>query len=332
MDRARFDKNYSKFFSLFAEFIPTLQDEKYITYHEKDVSFECNLDDTDMDEDELRSFKAFCHKKHPLICGKCEFDENTIKISHIPYWKYKIWLYEHWNPLDDEQLRRYMPESFKKLNDLQPKHLQRQGSDVYIQKAFMTRLKESVNSDELLLLFDNKSLYVTHNRNEFYNEDAKEEPTFSLNIKYRRTYIGGYSRFKNYHDDYYINSEVYDKFKLFMKPKIEGGANVVKSNHQGCYLIQLNCDKDTNKYKIGKSSNLLTRLKSTEYRNAYIYIAMFVQDEGLCEQEIIRTFTDKFELVAEDEDGNFGKETFRGNIYEMIKLFQEVCNKYINMD
>ena len=59
---------------------------------------------------------------------------------------------------------------------------------------------------------------------------------------------------------------------------------------------------------------------------------MFVQDEGLCEQEIIRVFTDKFELVAEDEDGNFGKETFRGNIYEMIKLFQEVCNKYINIE
>ena len=49
---------------------------------------------------------------------------------------------------------------------------------------------------------------------------------------------------------------------------------------------------------------------------------MYVTDEKECEKEIIREFT--------DSTGNYGGETFSGNIREMIKLFYNIyiCSKY----
>lgn len=117
-------------------------------------------------------------------------------------------------------------------------------------------------------------------------------------------------------------------FKSF-NDKLIKDKNNVKSNHQGCYLLQLNCDEGSNKYKIGKAKNLLERLKSTEYKNAFIYSTQFVQDEDACEREIIREFTSKFELVRHDTTGGFGSEMFAGDIKEMVRLFQEICNSYI---
>lgn len=117
-------------------------------------------------------------------------------------------------------------------------------------------------------------------------------------------------------------------FKSF-NDKLIKDRSKVKSNHQGCYLLQLNCDEGSNKYKIGKAKNLLERLKSTEYKNAFIYSTQFVQDEDLCEREIIREFTSKFELIRYDTTGGFGSEMFAGDIKEMVKLFQEICNRYI---
>lgn len=101
------------------------------------------------------------------------------------------------------------------------------------------------------------------------------------------------------------------------------------STHQGCYLIQLNCDEGTDKYKIGKSKNLYERMKSSEYRNCFIYSMMYASDEDRCEKEIIKEFDSQFTQVKHDTTGNYGREAYRGNIREMIKLFYEICSKYI---
>lgn len=118
----------------------------------------------------------------------------------------------------------------------------------------------------------------------------------------------------------------WNKFKEFMKTdsKIEEKT----TNHSGCYLLQLNCDKGSNKYKIGKSSNLLTRLKSTEYRNAFIKSCCYVSDINNCEKELISRFNSKFININDSEEGGFGNEIFEGNIKEMMNEFWDVCKKY----
>lgn len=115
--------------------------------------------------------------------------------------------------------------------------------------------------------------------------------------------------------------------KEFMEPS-SSTRTVVKTGHQGCYLIQLYCDKNTNKYKIGKSKNLLTRLKSAEYRNAFIYLTQFVTDENKCEKKIIEEFTKKFTCIKEDSQGGFGNETFSGDINDMMDEFYRICSHY----
>lgn len=103
---------------------------------------------------------------------------------------------------------------------------------------------------------------------------------------------------------------------------------VHETSHKGCYLIQLNCDRGTDKYKIGKAQNLLTRFKSSEYRNCFVVMTMNVSDEDECEKEIIKEFDSNFAQVRSDTNGNYGRETYRGNIKEMIKLFYNICMKY----
>lgn len=101
-----------------------------------------------------------------------------------------------------------------------------------------------------------------------------------------------------------------------------------ETSHRGCYLIQLNCDKGTDKYKIGKAQNLLTRFKAAEYRNCFIVMTINVSDEDECEKEIIKEFDSNFAQVRSDTSGNYGREAYRGDIKEMIKLFYDVCMKY----
>ena len=96
----------------------------------------------------------------------------------------------------------------------------------------------------------------------------------------------------------------------------------------GCYMIQLAADIGTKKVKIGKSQDLQKRLNSIEYRNArWIRVAnMKRKDE--CEKELIRAFNLKFENVRNADDGGFGREYFIGNMNEMIKEFERICDSY----
>ena len=96
----------------------------------------------------------------------------------------------------------------------------------------------------------------------------------------------------------------------------------------GCYLLQLNADQGTNKYKVGQSKNVLKRLKSVEYRNAVIYESIEVLRYQPCEHEILKVFRERFEWVRNDITGGYGLEYFRGDINEMRKTFKEICMKY----
>lgn len=217
-----------------------------------------------------------------------------------------------YDPLKDPKLKANPPEEFKQLNDLQPKHLTKVGSFYHIQNAWMQRFFATCSEEMRPFVFT------------FYDfKEAGNEPfhSYSLNIY---PSCSGKSRKYNM---WRIKEERWNEFKTFMSQDIK--PSEIKSSHQGCYLLQLNCDEGSNKYKIGKAQNLLNRLKSTEYRNAFIYSTQFVQDEDACEREIIREFSSKFELIKHDTKGGYGSEMFAGDIKAMIKLFQEICNKFI---
>lgn len=99
--------------------------------------------------------------------------------------------------------------------------------------------------------------------------------------------------------------------------------------HQGCYLLQLAADKCTDCYKIGRSANLLKRLNSVEYRNAYIYCAMHVRDEVECERKLLKVFNEKFPIVNND-DKTYGREKFQGNIHDIMREFMAICWEYVS--
>ena len=122
----------------------------------------------------------------------------------------------------------------------------------------------------------------------------------------------------------------WNTFKTFMGDEEE--PNEVMQNdshpHQGLYLLQLNCDQGTDKYKLGKAQDLLRRLKSTEYRNAFIVCTSMSKDIDRCERELIEEFNKKFTNVKDSDAGGFGAEMFSGNVYAMIDLFWSVCAKW----
>ena len=101
-----------------------------------------------------------------------------------------------------------------------------------------------------------------------------------------------------------------------------------KVGHQACYLLQLSCDRYDDKYKIGKSKNIIERLQSTEYRNAYIYMVIRVFDEDDCERKLIQVFSNEFEQIKNDDEGSYGNEIFKGDINKMMDLFYTICMKY----
>ena len=93
----------------------------------------------------------------------------------------------------------------------------------------------------------------------------------------------------------------------------------------GCYLVQLKVHRldplKNNVYKIGKSSDLLDRLKSEAYRNCRIYSVNHVDRYDECEKKLISTFKQVFKL----EEHN---EYFRGDIKIMIPIFNDICREF----
>lgn len=102
-----------------------------------------------------------------------------------------------------------------------------------------------------------------------------------------------------------------------------------RHGHQGCYLLQLAADKCTDCYKIGRSTNLLKRLNSVEYRNACIYCVMYVCDEVECERKLLKVFNEKFPIVNINDE-TYGREKFQGNIHDIMKEFMSICWEYVS--
>lgn len=119
-------------------------------------------------------------------------------------------------------------------------------------------------------------------------------------------------------------------FKEFMgsSEEVDEEIDIDGYPHGGLYMLQLNCDKGTTKYKIGKAQNLLRRLKSTEYRNAFIMCVSTSKDINKCERELIQEFNKKFINIKTDSTGGFGSEMFSGNVYDMMDLFWQICSKW----
>ena len=87
------------------------------------------------------------------------------------------------------------------------------------------------------------------------------------------------------------------------------------------YLLQYNNDKYHNVYKIGKSTNIKSRMR--HYNNDYNIIYYFYTSNcHIAEKEIIKTFKSKFKQCKE-----FGIEYFRGECKSMIDIFINNSNK-----
>ena len=82
-----------------------------------------------------------------------------------------------------------------------------------------------------------------------------------------------------------------------------------------------------NKYKIGKSRDIKTRLKSSEYRNADIILIKYLDDIHECERRLIKEFTEKFKIIRSSSMGSYGFETFEGDIDLMKATFEQVCDE-----
>ena len=100
--------------------------------------------------------------------------------------------------------------------------------------------------------------------------------------------------------------------------------------HSGCYLIQLHSDYllGNNRYKVGRSKNLLSRLKAKEYTNAHIISVRGCDDSVRCEKELLATFRTCFKPIVQSSTGTYGDEYFEGDIVDMIAIFEIICNKY----
>ena len=84
----------------------------------------------------------------------------------------------------------------------------------------------------------------------------------------------------------------------------------------GCYLIQREVDYvlKNSKYKIGRSQNIQSRMKSVDYRNARIISICYLHNEVECEKELIKTFSTKYRQITKStntDSGSYGKETLR---------------------
>jgi hypothetical protein len=87
------------------------------------------------------------------------------------------------------------------------------------------------------------------------------------------------------------------------------------------YLLQYTNDKYHNVYKIGKSTNIKSRMR--HYNNDYNIIYYFYTSNcHTAEKEIIKTFKSKFKQCKE-----FGIEYFRGECKSMIDIFINNSNK-----
>ena len=106
----------------------------------------------------------------------------------------------------------------------------------------------------------------------------------------------------------------------------------------GCYLLQKSVDTalNNNRYKIGKSKNVKTRLNSSEYANAKLISICYLSNINKCEKEIISSFDKQFRRIINATDvndiGSYGLEVFEGNKDELCKTFKNICDKYVMTD
>jgi len=131
--------------------------------------------------------------------------------------------------------------------------------------------------------------------------------------------IISYDFSKKYYSDNRIETPSYT---------ILGNYKQYKYKAHYCYLVW--CLSEHTRgipiYKIGKTTNLYKRL--SDYRNAKIFSVNRVNDSDKCEEDIIKQFRTTFKLISKSSNTNCGNEYFEGDINEMIKLFNKICNNY----
>jgi hypothetical protein len=85
-------------------------------------------------------------------------------------------------------------------------------------------------------------------------------------------------------------------------------------NYEGLYLIKerefVRCND--NIYKLGKSQNVLDRVKSYP-KESMLHLIIFCKDSDVLEKELIKILTKKFKLVS-----NYGAEYFEGKLNKII--------------
>ena len=97
-----------------------------------------------------------------------------------------------------------------------------------------------------------------------------------------------------------------------------------------CYFIQLLPEvlSGTPIYKIGRATEIFKRMGAREYQNARIICTREVYDMYECEKELIETFKERYLRIRESKNTSYGLEYFKGNEYDMLMLFNQICDKY----
>ena len=122
--------------------------------------------------------------------------------------------------------------------------------------------------------------------------------------------------------EHYVNNPKYSKFRVN-----EHGENV---RRQFCYLLW--CMSEHSRgipiCKLGKTTDVATRMRIANYRNAKIFKIIEVFDCDVCEDELIGRFSDKYGRINQSKETNYGLEYFEGDMNDMYETFRIICSKY----
>jgi hypothetical protein len=171
----------------------------------------------------------------------------------------------------------------------------------------------------------------------FYNVSEKSFGKITnIDLKYIWTLYCG----KNNMPDWIKHVTVFRKqFANSMVKQMNTSDSILLSNSdEHCYLIQLQSDRISNfsSFKIGKSIDILTRMRTKEYQHARIICIMQVNNCTECENEIKRIFNAKFAVVPtgyKNETSSIngpveGNEHFVGDVSEIRYEFINICNSF----
>lgn len=245
---------------------------------------------------------GICYAKTTSITYTDPIYEIKYKQEAYPYIQYK--LNNGYDVLKDERIKANVPRSFTLLSRISNDKLEIRNNNILIPESIMQNICGQFTKDEKWLYFLLMNIHI----DDYSGPGLGIRKAFQIKKRWK----------------YSLSLARWEEFKKFMRPEISD----TEFNHRALYLLQAYADKGTSKYKIGKASDLMKRLRTPEYRNASIIMTSIVSNENESERELINAFKEAFKPIKEDRNGNYGNEWFEGDVKQMRLKFIEITNKW----